>query len=416
MFHKSLAPIWVVALLLMVAAAFRSTAEEPFFESSLLFPPEHWHNHSACVVELPNGDLLVCWFHGSGERKADDVVILGARKPKGSPNWSAPFLMADTPGFPDTNCTMFVDRRKRLWLVWPTILANLWETALLKYKISNDPSGAGSPSWDVSEVLHIKPGEEFERKSLEWVEASRKQLEQFPEGLRGKISEHLDSVGRMAGDKLANRLGWMTRAHPTILSTGRIVLPLYSDGFSYSLMAYSDDDGASWLPSEPLPGPGNVQPSVVERKDGSLLALMRDNGLPPKRLLQSESRDGGATWSPVVDSEIPNSGSGAEIIALKSGHWLLISNDIEVGRHLLTVRLSDDEGKTWKWRRALEDDPTEKNRYHYPTVIQAQDGTIHAVFSHHIEESTAPKDAEGRPMAKTIKHCHFNEAWIQAAQ
>ena len=55
-------------------AAFSSTQDAPFMTSELVFPLEHWHNHASMVVEAPNGDLLVCWFHGSGERTADDVV------------------------------------------------------------------------------------------------------------------------------------------------------------------------------------------------------------------------------------------------------------------------------------------------------------------------------------------------------
>ncbi len=49
------------------------------YSAELIFPLEKWHNHSSSVVELPNGDLLVVWFHGSGERTADDVLIRGAR-------------------------------------------------------------------------------------------------------------------------------------------------------------------------------------------------------------------------------------------------------------------------------------------------------------------------------------------------
>src|SRR2546430_4558990 len=99
-------------------------AEVPFYKAELIFPLESWHNHASCIVETPNGDLLVCWFHGSGERTTDDVKIEGARKRKGAKQWSARFTMADTPGYPDTNCTMFIDPRGRLWLLWPTILAN----------------------------------------------------------------------------------------------------------------------------------------------------------------------------------------------------------------------------------------------------------------------------------------------------
>src|SRR6516164_3501312 len=87
----------------------------PFYESELIFPPEHLHNHASCIVECPNGDLLACWYNGSGERSADDVKVEGARKRKQDRNWSARFVMADTPGFPDTNPCMFVDPQKRLW-------------------------------------------------------------------------------------------------------------------------------------------------------------------------------------------------------------------------------------------------------------------------------------------------------------
>jgi hypothetical protein len=48
---------------------------------------------------------------------------------------------------------------------------------------------------------------------------------------------------------------------------------------------------------------------------------MRDNGPPPKRILISDSTDGGRTWSRVTDSDIPNPGSGLEAIALRDGRW-----------------------------------------------------------------------------------------------
>src|SRR6187397_2548717 len=80
-------------------------AERPFITSEVIFPLEHWHNHGSMIVELPSGDLLTCWFHGSGERTADDVQILGARMKKGSARWGVPFTMADTVGYPDTNPT-----------------------------------------------------------------------------------------------------------------------------------------------------------------------------------------------------------------------------------------------------------------------------------------------------------------------
>lgn len=399
-------------------SAFQAAAveEKPFLKSELIFPLETWHDHASCIVELPGGDLIVCWFHGSGERKADDVIIEGARLKRGSRAWSQRFLMADTPAFPDGNPCMFIDPEKRLWLIYTTILANTWESALLKVRISRDYRGAGPPKWESSEVLHIKPGPEFEAevsRRLPDLEKSIRALK-LNEEQRREADEFLQAMAQHTNDKLYRRLGWMTRAHPFVLENRRLIVPLYHDGFSFSLMAISDDWGKTWSTSAPLVGAGNIQPSLVRRRDGSLYTLMRDNGPPPQRLMQSESRDGGFTWSPVSDSMLPNPGSGAEIIGLRNGRWAIISNDTETERNRLLVQLSDDEGRTWKWQRYLENDPPgpEAGSYHYPSITQARDGTLHASYSYHLKRRTLPKDVDGDPAAKSIKHAHFNEAWV----
>ena len=70
----------------------------------------------------------------------------------------------------------------------------------------------------------------------------------------------------------------MPRVHPLVLPSGRWILPLYSDTFSASIMAISDDRGETWTASRPLIGFGNIQPSLVRKNDGELVAFMRDNG------------------------------------------------------------------------------------------------------------------------------------------
>ena len=100
-------------------------------------------------------------------------------------------------------------------------------------------------------------------------------------------------------------------------------------------------------------GFGNIQPSLVRKNDGKLVAFMRDNG-PHHRIRLSRSRDDGVSWSPVVDSPFPNPGAGIEAIRLADGHWALVYNDLPRGRHSLAVSLSDDEGASWKWTRHLE--------------------------------------------------------------
>jgi len=207
-----------------VGLGFSSTsavaADKPFHTSELIFPLEHWHNHGSCIVEAPNGDLIGCWFHGSGERQADDVKIEGARLRKGSRTWSTRFTMADTPDYPDTNCCQFIDPQGRLWLMWPTILANKWETALMKYRISSDYSGDGPPKWEVNEVMHVTPGPEFEIAVSDYVnrvEADFGKLGLSAE-LRPQIEAWLQSIRTQAADKLTRRLAG-SRAHTRSCST-----------------------------------------------------------------------------------------------------------------------------------------------------------------------------------------------------
>jgi predicted neuraminidase len=408
------------ALLFLLCFPRVFAGEAPFLESELIFPLETWHNHSSCIVEVPGGDLWVCWFHGSGERTADDVKIEGARLRRGSREWGSRLTLADTPGYPDTNCAMFVDPRGRLWLLWPTILAHRWETALMKYKVSSDYGGDGVPLWEREEVLHVTPGEGFSERALPfWSEVEREYLK-TDEGIarREELAGYFAGLRERAGDELWRRLGWMTRAHPVVLDGERLIVPLYSDGFDCSLMAITDDWGETWHTSAPLMGVANIQPSIVRRADGSLYILMRDNGPAPHRLHESSSYDRGETWSEVRDSEHPNPGSGAEVIRLANGHWVLISNDTEEGRHSLEVKLSEDEGRTWPYRRHLErDEPgPESGRYHYPSLIQAADGSLHASYSYHLHGKDLPKDVDGDPAAKSIKHAHFNEAWIRQGE
>ena len=401
------------AALLAVGGDQARRGDAPFLTSELIFPLEHWHNHGSMVVELSDGSLLVCWFHGSGERTADDVVVRGARLRAGATNWSEPFLMADTPAYPDTNPTMFIDPKKRLWLLWPTILANEWHTALMKYKVASDYLGDGAPRWETSEVLHVTPGDDFAKVAIPEID---RLLEARPK--TEQVVAYAERLKKDAADKLTRRLGWMTRAHPYVLDGKRLIVPLYSDGFSFSLMAISDDWGATWKTSTPLVGGGNIQPSIARRKDGTLVTYMRDNGPPPKRLMMSQSTDRGETWSRVEDTELANPGSGAEVLVLKSGNWVLVYNDLERGRYSLAVSMSDDEGKTWRWTRHLErdpqsEDPKQRGEYHYPSITQAADGTLHATYSYFAPPASVTADAQGRLPRKAIKHAHFNEAWIR---
>ena len=210
---------------LWLSMAMPLQAAEPMLRGELIFPLESWHNHGSCIVECPNGDRLVCWFHGSGERKADDVEILGARWRKSTGTWTKPFSMADTPEFPDTNCCMIIDRQQRLWLLWPTIQANLWESALMKYKTSTDfMMPEGPPQWDLMRVLHVKHQGDFAAKVKQKTEDYVANQLQDDAQVTKRVQAWQQHLQSQADDKLTRRLGWFTRAHPLILNDGRMLV------------------------------------------------------------------------------------------------------------------------------------------------------------------------------------------------
>ena len=131
--------------------------ESPRFEAELIFPLNPQHNHAPGIVECPNGDLFVSWYRGSGERTADDVAVYGAWRAKGEAQWGEPFVLADTPGFPDCNTALFVDDRQRLWLFYPTILANTWESCLTNFKVASRYGPTGAAGWDREGLILLKP-------------------------------------------------------------------------------------------------------------------------------------------------------------------------------------------------------------------------------------------------------------------
>lgn len=383
----------LLPLLLLAASAFGQTQ----VESELIFPLEPWHNHSSSIVELPSGELFVVWFHGSGERKADDVRVMGARRPAGSKQWSEPFVVADYPGFPDTNCVLFVDRHKRLWLFWMTFLANEVETTVVNFRVSSNYEGLdGPPVWERQELLLLH--HDLDRFAAKVRETAAPALAKGAPESPGRLLRLMEE----ATDKYKSRTGWMVRTHPLQLPSGRMLLGIYSDLYDFSLVAISDDDGLTWRPSDPIVGFGNVQPGFARKRDGTLVAYMRDNGPAPMRIARAESHDDGETWSAVTDTDFPNPGASVEPITLDNGDWLLVYNDLEEGRHSLAVALSTDEGKTWSKPRHLERDESAKMRFHYPSVIQAHDGSIHVTYSYFTETG------------KAIKHARFGREWVLA--
>src|SRR6266540_5925596 len=172
--------------------------DSPRYEAELVFPLHDKHNHAPGIVECPNGDLLVSWYRGSGERRSDDVAVYGAWRAHGESRWTEPFLLADTPGFPDCNTALFLDEQQRVWLFYPTIIANTWESCLTNFKVSSRYGPPGVPKWDREGLILLKP-DDFAGPARQVLDEELKQLK--PD-LSDKLREEIRLARERLGDKL----------------------------------------------------------------------------------------------------------------------------------------------------------------------------------------------------------------------
>jgi predicted neuraminidase len=306
-----------------------------------VFGPEHpggRYKHPASITQLANGDLYLAYYTGSGEY-GDDTAVYGARLPKGKSEWTTPGPIADTPYRSEGNPVVWQAPDGKVWLFYVVRYGKTWSTSLIQAKISSD----GAKTWSDPMLVTMTQG-------------------------------------------------MMVRGRPLALPDGDILLPAYHETGhdtesvgpdSCSLFFRWDAKKHTWTETNRITSRvGNIQPAVDRVKDDYLVAYCRRGGdysdRPDGRIVRSESRDGGRTWSKGAETEFKNPNAAVEFLRLKSGNLLLIFNDSTKGRTPLTAALSTDGDKTYPHRRNLIEGPGD---FAYPYAIQADDGKIHLIFT-----------------------------------
>lgn len=350
-----------IAFLSLVAAAWVVGAATPEVKMQSVVPihrvfgPEHpggKYKHPASLTQLKNGDLYLTYYCGSGEY-ATDTAVYGARLPNGAMNWSTPAPVADTPFRSEGNPVVWQAPDGLVWLFYVVRYGATWSTSLIQAKVSRD----GANTWSDPMLLTMEQG-------------------------------------------------MMVRSRPLALPGGDILLPAYHETGqdteavgpdSTSLFFRFDAQKHTWTQTNRIGSRlGNIQPSVERVLDDYLVAYCRRggdySGRPDGRIVRSESRDGGRTWSPGTETEFKNPNAAVEFLRLKNGHLLLIFNDSVKARTPLTIARSTDADRTYPVRRNLVEGLGD---FAYPYSIQAADGKIHVIFT-----------SNGRT---TIHHAAFEE-------
>jgi sialidase-1 len=364
-------------------------ASEPYFHAQPLF--EAGRNNYRCyripaIAVAPEGAILAAAagrYNGHGDWSNTDLML--RRSTDGGQTWDEQqVLVDDGVNTVDNPCFIVDAKRGAVHLMYQIGYARAY------VKTSRDDGATWSPPQEITSAF-----EEFRtRDGYPW-----------------------QVIAMGPGHGITLRSGRL--AVPVWLATDKRHRP------SISTTIYSDDQGKTWHAGEVIvettdetPNPSETE--LVELSDGRVLANVRNESKRHRRLF-SISHDGATGWSKpefqdalyepicmggnaaIVDSDgkttsllysSPDSGPGAGPTGKEGNRE----------RRNLTVRLSDDDGKTWPVSRVVDAGPSG-----YSDMAAGPDGTIYLLYE---AKSLEPK---GPFIPATLTLVRFNRAWLEAS-
>ncbi len=290
------------------------------------------------IERSPKGRLWATWYGGGDTEGPENYVMLATSENNGL-NWTSPILVVD-PHTPARayDPTLWLDPRGRLWLFWAQ--ARQW--------------------WDGRGGVWAMMTENPDSPTPEW-----------------------SSPVRIADGVMMNK--------PTVLKNGTWLAPIaiwqvneiHPDvkAPAGAGVYQSTDNGAHWsfLGNADVPAVEHdfEEHMIVELQDGKLRMLVRTR----YGIAQSESTDGGKTWSVLGPSMFEHPNSRFFIRRLNSGHLLMVKHTPRNGikqRSHLTAHLSTDDGVTWPASLLLD----ERFGVSYPDGTQSPDGRIYIIYDY----------------------------------
>jgi predicted neuraminidase len=392
-----------------VPSTFRMTApaatpdEAPRFTSRFLTTPHGIQTHAACLVELADGRIRAFWYAGSREG-APDVEIRTSVFDPGRGIWGEERVVADASTTRRSlaryvrklgNPTAIRTPDGALWLFYVTVSMGGWSGSSITAITSHDEGETWSPAQ------------------------------------------------RLVTSPVFN-LSTLVKTAPFLYADGTIGLPAYQElTGSFGELLRLDRSGAV-VDRRRLSGAGALQPLILLRSSTEALALLR-NSVPERlrRVVATHTTNAGGDWTAPIRLSLSNPDSPLSGVVLPDGRILVVLNDIDVGRDVLSLAVSEDGGVRWKIVRRLEDESAVRNQgaerarydhtlaalarasdprvvdpqpwidsvrrllcddgrcrfeFSYPSLLQTKSGELHLVYTWN---------------ASFIKHLQFNRAWLE---
>lgn len=307
-------------------------------------------NHAASVTLLGGEKVMAAWFSGPFEGSVHQV-ILGAVSDDGGKTWGKSQVINDAPRVSDFD-PGFLNAGNHTLLFFSN---GRWTDLP-----SPGPRKQGRPHVGVDSFHILLMKSDDQGKS--W------------------------STPREVGAEP----GWNCRSNGIKLKNGTLLIPTHHLKYPHkSSVLLSSNGGQTWTMGPEIETPGNVgsaEPSVAELPDGTLVMVLRTTD---GNLWLVRSDDHGYTWLPPEQQNLPAATSSANLICTSSGKLVLTHNPTKPRlRTQLTMRFSDDGGRTWsapliiaEVAPASDSESVWSRQVCYPSVCELSDGTLLVVWA-----------------------------------
>ncbi|GAA5224735.1 sialidase family protein [Membranihabitans marinus] len=288
--------------------------------------------HASTLARMDNGQYIVSWFGGTEEKNDDVGIWISIGEPG---QWSDPLEVMKIREDPHWN---------------PVLFTKPDGSIILYFKV-----GKEIPTWETWYTVSKDHGKT-------WSEA--KELVPGDRGGRGPVKNKI-----------------------IVLSNGDWLAPAsHEEGQWDSFVDISKDEGETWtmtpyieMDREIFKWKGSIQPTLWESSPGQVHMLVRTgDGV----IGRADSKDYGATWTPIYKTDLPNPNSGIDLVKVEDGRLVLLYNPDDKNwgdRAPLTMAVSEDNGKTWPHKWNIETGVPD-DEFSYPSIV-AWGNNVAAVYT-----------------------------------